>query len=107
MSFPEPIRTIMTPIIMANKGPATNAVTYDSAIRARVSRYPFWSSSALSRYCSDLSLKYTGILPPLSITVSRFCSKSCNIGDGVILVAVSYTHLRAHETRHDLVCRLL
>ena len=25
--------------------------------------------------------------------------------DGV--VSVSYTHLRAHETRHDLVCRLL
>src|SRR5665648_300068 len=24
-----------------------------------------------------------------------------------ISVAVSYTHLRAHETRHDLVCRLL
>src|SRR5450759_290003 len=24
-----------------------------------------------------------------------------------IAVAVSYTHLRAHETRHDLVCRLL
>src|SRR5450759_2473946 len=23
------------------------------------------------------------------------------------VVAVSYTHLRAHETRHDLVCRLL
>src|SRR5450759_1654816 len=23
------------------------------------------------------------------------------------LVSVSYTHLRAHETRHDLVCRLL
>eukprot|EP00825_Cyclidium_porcatum_P010520 TRINITY_DN15388_c0_g1_i2.p2 TRINITY_DN15388_c0_g1~~TRINITY_DN15388_c0_g1_i2.p2 ORF type:complete len:112 (+),score=30.55 TRINITY_DN15388_c0_g1_i2:81-416(+) len=23
------------------------------------------------------------------------------------LIAVSYTHLRAHETRHDLVCRLL
>ncbi|CZR83264.1 hypothetical protein CDFC105_43987 [Clostridioides difficile] len=22
-------------------------------------------------------------------------------------LAVSYTHLRAHETRHDLVCRLL
>ena len=25
----------------------------------------------------------------------------------VVRVAVSYTHLRAHETRHDLVCRLL
>src|SRR5665648_620980 len=24
-----------------------------------------------------------------------------------IYMAVSYTHLRAHETRHDLVCRLL
>src|SRR5450756_96735 len=24
-----------------------------------------------------------------------------------IMTAVSYTHLRAHETRHDLVCRLL
>src|SRR5450756_1670226 len=24
-----------------------------------------------------------------------------------VLEAVSYTHLRAHETRHDLVCRLL
>src|SRR5450756_2074298 len=23
------------------------------------------------------------------------------------LAAVSYTHLRAHETRHDIVCRLL
>src|SRR5450756_2275099 len=27
--------------------------------------------------------------------------------DVVIIEAVSYTHLRAHETRHDLVCRLL
>src|SRR5450756_237267 len=25
----------------------------------------------------------------------------------VTLETVSYTHLRAHETRHDLVCRLL
>src|SRR5450756_2021069 len=30
-----------------------------------------------------------------------------NLGLGIVsLVAVSYTHLRAHETRHDLVCRL-
>src|SRR5450759_4709165 len=27
--------------------------------------------------------------------------------DGVEAFSVSYTHLRAHETRHDLVCRLL
>src|SRR5450756_3059152 len=24
-----------------------------------------------------------------------------------VIMAVSYTHLRAHETRHDIVCRLL
>ena len=29
-----------------------------------------------------------------------------HIGEGAFY-AVSYTHLRAHETRHDLVCRLL
>ena len=28
-------------------------------------------------------------------------------GSAFTLVPVSYTHLRAHETRHDLVCRLL
>src|SRR5659263_294808 len=28
-------------------------------------------------------------------------------GAGGHLAPVSYTHLRAHETRHDLVCRLL
>src|SRR5665648_1222479 len=28
-------------------------------------------------------------------------------GNGFNAVSVSYTHLRAHETRHDLVCRLL
>src|SRR5450756_3067180 len=25
----------------------------------------------------------------------------------IFMIPVSYTHLRAHETRHDLVCRLL
>src|SRR5450756_2911491 len=40
--------------------------------------------------------------------------RSAGLADGssimvapVTVGAVSYTHLRAHETRHDLVCRLL
>src|SRR5450756_2306215 len=46
----------------------------------------------------------------------RFISRLLGMGDIKTLVemieeeppiAVSYTHLRAHETRHDLVCRLL
>src|SRR5450756_2896637 len=28
-------------------------------------------------------------------------------GREAVRIPVSYTHLRAHETRHDLVCRLL
>src|SRR5450756_2833696 len=43
---------------------------------------------------------------PSSWTCSRLlrpASLRCARG----LYAVSYTHLRAHETRHDLVCRLL
>src|SRR5450756_2698465 len=44
------------------------------------------------------SLLWLGILP-------RWTGFPCNanLGDD----PVSYTHLRAHETRHDLVCRLL
>src|SRR5659263_709600 len=44
-------------------------------------------------YAEDLSLQR--LFPRLcSILRCRICSRS-----------VSYTHLRAHETRHDLVCR--
>src|SRR5450756_3062873 len=34
------------------------------------------------------------------------CTAATNVREGDI-IPVSYTHLRAHETRHDLVCRLL
>src|SRR5450756_1757472 len=37
----------------------------------------------------------------------QFASTNLVIELGLILAPVSYTHLRAHETRHDLVCRLL
>ena len=36
-----------------------------------------------------------------------FESYFISFGEGTDLEPVSYTHLRAHETRHDLVCRLL
>src|SRR5450756_3225102 len=46
-------------------------------------------------------------VPPTShphIITPRWSGPS---GTGVHHAPVSYTHLRAHETRHDLVCRLL
>src|SRR5450759_2379631 len=42
-------------------------------------------------------------LPMLICTVDQSFSELLNF---YVLTPVSYTHLRAHETRHDLVCRL-
>ena len=41
-----------------------------------------------------------------TLTPSAFVS-ALDIISLILEAAVSYTHLRAHETRHDLVCRLL
>src|SRR5665648_1127000 len=41
----------------------------------------------------------------ISSLVSSYQIEAIAIGNGT--ATVSYTHLRAHETRHDLVCRLL
>src|SRR5450756_2856472 len=38
-------------------------------------------------------------------TTTPTCSATCRVSASS--TPVSYTHLRAHETRHDLVCRLL
>src|SRR5450759_5884320 len=43
----------------------------------------------------------------MGVTKIRFPASSAIGIKPVSVEAVSYTHLRAHETRHDLVCRLL
>src|SRR5450756_2928377 len=49
-----------------------------------------WANSLYAHgYRGTIYAGYRGQLPPW------------------VMGAVSYTHLRAHETRHDLVCRLL
>src|SRR5450759_3256576 len=45
------------------------------------------------------------IVPILSSAVSAWCASGGLHAPSIR--SVSYTHLRAHETRHDLVCRLL
>src|SRR5450759_1141335 len=49
------------------------------------------------------------VLLTLSNTVQNaIIGEDNSVSGGLIgVAAVSYTHLRAHETRHDLVCRLL
>src|SRR5665648_716545 len=47
--------------------------------------------------CMDLEL----------VDISKEIWLIANKFGGYAITSVSYTHLRAHETRHDLVCRLL
>src|SRR5665648_969014 len=61
--------------------------------------YQFSSCLALEDAC--------GVTMPDHITAMRrllYCGEW--IESHALHVSVSYTHLRAHETRHDLVCRL-
>src|SRR5450756_2905122 len=63
----------------------------------------------------DLSLDRAGARPagvppaepPGARVVTQLSDEDDGIESGASDPAVSYTHLRAHETRHDLVCRLL
>src|SRR5450759_1623930 len=56
---------------------------------------------------SALSVK--AVRTVTGIPIVAFDLETDPIGSGLVasLAPVSYTHLRAHETRHDLVCRLL
>src|SRR5450756_2054628 len=80
----------------------------DYTMRASSAKASFWGS--FSGYFIGSSFMYiTGLAAVLFTGSSDIATIILHLGIGVagLLVAVSYTHLRAHETRHDLVCRLL
>src|SRR5450756_534605 len=52
-------------------------------------------------------IENTGYLTSDTVLELQTQPKSIIIVGGGYIGTVSYTHLRAHETRHDLVCRLL
>src|SRR5450756_2714005 len=75
-------------------------------------------SSSAGATATDLSAPSTSVNQSRTKRISRSSSvrstnSSCLSTDitltllAVTAPSVSYTHLRAHETRHDLVCRLL
>src|SRR5450756_3224681 len=55
----------------------------------------------------DGSLRYRVRSAASSDDVSLGGAMTAAFRRGIGAGSVSYTHLRAHETRHDLVCRLL
>src|SRR5450756_2722830 len=72
--------------------------TYDLAVREAL--------EIASRSGCRLQLSHVFAVPYLGHLADILYSMMGAL-EAVNRVAVSYTHLRAHETRHDLVCRLL
>src|SRR5665811_1707675 len=63
-----------------------------------------------STYDLDLDQAWMDKVRKSALRFSTFCSASFISDQGLIMTnhhSVSYTHLRAHETVLDLVCRLL
>ena len=89
---------------------AAKAVVFFVLMIRRPPRSTLDRSSAASdvykRQMYPLSLRWSSIAPKTKVTgmpMSATACSSCAMPSG----AVSYTHLRAHETVLDLVCRLL
>src|SRR5450756_15537 len=97
---------------------STSLSPYGSATRAAPQL-----AHGLRKWCSPTSLLHLHSQLPIeySMNSSEEFSRKSEIGktdlntdcrpassrsDGRRFISVSYTHLRAHETRHDLVCRL-
>src|SRR5450756_3213939 len=79
-------------------------MTHPSPSRTAVVRVPPASEPA----SGSVRPKAASLRPEANSGIHvRFCSSVPKSQIGVVPRAVSYTHLRAHETRHDLVCRLL
>src|SRR5450759_2287679 len=55
----------------------------------------------------ELADEYTGKVKIGKVNIDQHQGIAAEYGVRAIPTPVSYTHLRAHETRHDLVCRLL
>src|SRR5450756_1207729 len=67
-------------------------------------RRPPRSTQSRSSAASDVYKRQVPVDIPLTIVLS-LTSPAARSNSSFI--PVSYTHLRAHETRHDIVCRLL
>ena len=62
------------------------------------------------KYLSLLVVQFIGALLGVGALFIAFYAVSTPLSEFESAgwrIPVSYTHLRAHETRHDLVCRLL
>ena len=93
---------------MTYKGEYTNKLphSYDDGKVTKAAT--IYETGIMTYTCKDCGATRTEIIPLVEKTWHKgdTIAPTCN-DKGYTIYAVSYTHLRAHETRHDLVCRLL
>src|SRR5450756_1670912 len=65
------------------------------------------SPTAITGDAAGIEIPASNCAMPMATAAASSPHSAPSRRDGPTLEAVSYTHLRAHETRHDLVCRLL
>src|SRR5665648_1221080 len=69
-----------------------------------------FDSTCFKKLSYNVRTLYDIFFPSVKViiySVSNQMVYECLTDSSSIILPVSYTHLRAHETRHDLVCRLL
>src|SRR5450756_2719867 len=87
--------------IIWSKAPSTRSTPFWATSRDTMTNKGRSGSAASPVSCNRLSLSCT---IPASDEGLYICGSAPSAEGSQ---SVSYTHLRAHETRHDLVCRLL
>src|SRR5450759_601809 len=86
-----------------------------AAIASGLPRRPFRSRPSTAPRCWESTRKWTipwqpegsGVFDSRATATEFLDRPDCDPALAAASYPVSYTHLRAHETRHDLVCRLL
>src|SRR5665648_1138534 len=84
-------------------GVLRGAVIFMSDLARAISIPMIFDFMAISSY--GAATESSGVVRILKDLDESIAGKDVLIVEDI--VAVSYTHLRAHETRHDIVCRLL
>src|SRR5678815_3852536 len=99
------------PVVIAIDGTSASGKSTNAKLVARALGYVYVDTGAMYRTLAWYCLR-KGVDPHDEKAVANLCRRwktelVCVDNHVRLLVAVSYTHLRAHETPEHLVCRLL
>src|SRR5665648_419373 len=92
---------------MNDEGAQQLAKVYDAIHSSTMEMQKLWLTTSVFTWRWWLTVCFAIVPWIVWLVVRKRESTARLMFAGVTVMAVSYTHLRAHETRHDLVCRLL